>query len=67
MTKLLKQVVVRGEASYIDYFIYVLPVEWKIDVLLVMTSNNLEGSLLSWREMLTYLGLWLLVSSIAAG
>ena len=29
--KLLKQVVVRGKASYIDYFIYCLPVEWMKD------------------------------------
>ena len=44
MSKLLKQVVVRGKASYIDYFIYFLPVEWMKDVLLGMTNKNLEGS-----------------------
>ena len=57
----------RGETSYIDYFIYFLPVEWMKDVLLVMTSKNLEGSPVSWGEMLTYLGLWLLMSSITTG
>ena len=67
MPKLLKQVVERGKASYIDYFIYVLPVEWKIDVLLGMTSKNLEGSPVSWGKILTYLGLWLLIFSVATG
>ena len=65
--KLFKKVVVRGKASYIYYFIYFLPVEWMKDVLLGMTSKNLEGSPVSWGEMLTYLGLWLLMSSITTG
>ena len=43
MPNLLKQVVVRGEASYIYYFISFLPVDWMKDVLLGMTSNNREG------------------------
>ena len=41
MPKLLKQVVVKGKASYIDYFIYFLAVEWMKYVLLEMTSKNL--------------------------
>ena len=48
MPKLLKQVVVRGEASYIDYFIYFLPVEFMKDVLLGITSEDIEGSPGSW-------------------
>ena len=44
MPKLLKQVLVRGKASYIDYFLYFLPVECMRDVLLGIKSNNLEGS-----------------------
>ena len=57
MAKLFKKVVVRGKASYIDYFIYFLPVEWTKDVLLGMTFKNLEGSPVRWVKMLTYLGL----------
>ena len=53
MPKLLRQVVVRGEASCIDYFIYFLPVEWMKYVLLGMTSKNLEGSPMIWGQMLT--------------
>ena len=41
MPKLLKQIVVRGKASCIDYFIYFLPVECMKYVLLGITSNNL--------------------------
>ena len=67
MPNLLKQVLVRGEASYIDYFIYFLPVEWIKDVLLGITSKNIEGISVSWGKMLTYLGLWLLVSYVATG
>ena len=37
------------------------------DVLLVMTSKNIGGSPVSRGEMLTYLGLWLLMSSVATG
>ena len=37
------------------------------DVLLGMTSKNFEGSPVIWLEMLTYLGLWLLISSVATG
>ena len=37
------------------------------DALLGMTSKNLEGSPVSWGDMLTYLGLWLLMSSVATG
>ena len=54
---------VRGKASYNDYFIYFLPVEWMKDVFLGMTSNNLEGIPVIWGEMLTYdllLTRWLL-------
>ena len=58
---------VRGKASYIDYFIYFLPVEWMKDVLLVMTSKNLERSPVSWGEILAYLGLWILMSYVATG
>ena len=65
--KLLKQVVVRGEASYIYYFISFLPVDWMKDVLLGMKRKNREGSPVSLVEMLTYLGLWLLMSSVATG
>ena len=57
----------RGEASYIDYVIYFLPVEWMKDVLLIMTSKNLEGVSVTWGKMLTYLGLWLLMFSVATG
>ena len=67
MPKILKQVVVRGEASYIDNCIYFLSVEWMKDVLLVMKTKNLEGSPVSWGEILTYLGLWLLMSSVVTG
>ena len=67
MPKLLKQVVVRGKAIYIDYSIYFLPVECMKDALLGMTSKNIEGIPLIWGEMLTYLGLWLLISSVATG
>ena len=67
MPKLLKQVVVRWKASYIYYFIYFLPVEWMKDVLLGMTSKNLEWIPVSWCEMLTYFGLWLLMPSVATG
>ena len=67
MTKLLKQVVVRGKASYIDYFIYFLPIEWMKDVLLGITSKNLEGIPVRWGKLLTYLGLWLLMSSFVTG
>ena len=67
MPKLLKQVGVRGKASYIDYFIYFLPVELMKYVLLGMTSKNLEGSFVSWGKMLTYLGLWLLVFYVTTG
>ena len=56
-----------GKASYIDYFIYFLPVEWMKDILLGMTSKNLEESPVSWFEMLTYIGLWLLMYSVATG
>ena len=35
------------------------------DVFLGMTSNNLEGIPVIWGEMLTYLGLWLLISYVA--
>ena len=56
-----------GEESYIDYFIYVLPVEWMKDLLLGMSSNNHEGSPVIWGETLTYLGLWILVSSVGTG
>ena len=37
------------------------------DVLLVIPSKNLEGSPVSWGKMLTYLRLWLLMSSVATG
>ena len=37
------------------------------DVLLVITSKNLEGSPVSWGEVLNYLGLWLLMSYVATG
>ena len=37
------------------------------DVLLGMTSKNLEGSPVSWGEMLNYIDLCLLMSSIATG
>ena len=57
----------RGEASYLDYFIYCLPVEWMNDVLLGIPSNNIEGSSVSWGEILTYFGLWLLMSSVVTG
>ena len=67
LSTLLKPVVLRGEASYTDYFIYFLPVEWMKDVLLGMKSKNREGSPVSLVEMLTYLGLWLLMSSVATG
>ena len=67
MPKILKHVVVRGKASYNDYFIYFLPVEWMKDVFLGITSKNLEGSPVSWVEMLTCLGLWLLMSSVVTG
>ena len=67
MKKLLKQVVVRGKESYIDYFIYFLPVEWMKDLLLGMTRRNIEGSPVISVEMLTYLGLWILMSSVATG
>jgi len=67
MPKLLKQVVVSGKASYIDYFIYCSPVEWMKYVLLGMTSQNLRGSPVNWGDMLTYLGLWLLMSSVTTG
>ena len=46
----------RGKESYIDYLIYFLPVEWMKDVLLGITSNNIEGSPVIWGKMLTYLG-----------
>ena len=48
MPNILKQVVVSREASYIDYFIYFLPVEWMKDVFWGMTSKNREGSPVSW-------------------
>ena len=32
-----------------------------------MTSKNLVGSPVSWLEILTYLGLWFLMSSVANG
>ena len=67
MPRLLKQLVVRGKAIYIDYFIYFLPVEWTKDVLLGMTSNSLEGILVIWGYITTYTGLWLLMSSVANG
>ena len=67
MPTLLEQGVVRGEGGFIDYFIYFLPVERMKCVLLGMTSKNLEGSPASWGKMPTYLGLWLLVYSIATG
>ena len=54
----------RGEASYIDYVIYFLPVEWMKDVLLIMTSKNLDVISVTWGKMLTYLGLWFLMSSV---
>ena len=57
----------RGKASYIYYFINFLPVEWMKNVLLGMTSKNLEGNPMRWDEMLTYLGLWILMSSITNG
>ena len=57
----------RGKASYIDYFIYFLPVEWMNDVLLGMASKNLKGSPMSWGEMLTYIVLWILMYSVATG
>ena len=57
----------RGKASYIDCFIYFLPVEWMKDVLLGITSENLEGSPVSCGKILIYLGLWILVSSVATG
>ena len=37
------------------------------DVLLGITSKNIEGGTVIWGEMLTYLGLWLLVSYVATG
>ena len=37
------------------------------DVLLGITSKNLEGSPVIWGEIPTYLGLWLLMSSVATG
>ena len=64
MPNILKQVLVRGKASYIYYFIYFLPVELMKDVLLVIISKNLEESSVIWGEILTYLGLWLLMSSV---
>ena len=67
MPKLIKHVVVRWKASCIYYYIYFLPVEWMKYVLLGITSKNHEGSPVSWGEMLTYLGLWLLMSSVATG
>ena len=67
MPKILKHFVVRGKASYNDYFIYFLPVEWMKDVFLGITSKNLEGSPVSWVEVLTCLGLWLLMSSVVTG
>ena len=57
----------RGKASYIDYFIYFLPVECMKDVLLVMTSKNIEGISVSWGKMITYLGLCILMYSVATG
>ena len=57
MPNLLREVVVRGKAIWIDYFISFLPVEWMKDVLLGMTSNNLEGSPMIWVKTLSYFGL----------
>ena len=37
------------------------------DVLLGIKSNNLEGGPVSWGKILTYIGLWLLMSSVATG
>ena len=37
------------------------------DVLLGMKSKNLEGIPLRWGKMLTFIGLWLLMSSVATG
>ena len=36
-------------------------------LLLGITSKNLEGSTMSWGEMLTYLGLWILMSAVTNG
>ena len=36
-------------------------------MLLIMTSENLEGNPVRWGEILTYLGLWILMSPITAG
>ena len=47
----------RGKASYIEYFVYFLSVECMKDVLLVITSKNLEESPVSWGKILTYIGL----------
>ena len=57
----------RGKGSYIDYFIYFLPVKWMKDVLLGMTSKNLEGSPVRWGEMISDLGLWILMYSVTTG
>ena len=46
---------------------YFLTVEWIKDILLGMTGKNLERSPVSWGKMLTYRGLWILLSSVATG
>ena len=54
--------------TYLDIFLHLLPVAWMKEVLLPTTSVAVEGDGLlpvSWGELLRFLGLWLLMSTVS--
>ena len=59
-----------GGSKYIDYFLYFLPVDYFKEVILIQTNdatkNGSEGEM-TWGEFVRYIGLWLLISTVAYG
>ena len=59
-----------GGNQCIDYFMYFLPVDFFKDVILTATNKSLmagDGGQITWGEFVRYIGLWLIMSTVASG
>ena len=57
-------------SKYIDYFLYFLPVDFFKDVILTATNREMKngaGGEMTWGEFVQYIGLWMLMSTVASG
>ena len=57
------------EKNYINYILYLLPVDFFEDIIMDVTNDKTEeygGKPTSWRKFLRYICLWLLMSAVAS-